>query len=151
MSAGMVARRARVVALGTDSITLRFDRTPACGGCRAAKACAGNAPDGELALPLRGARPPAVGDIVAVGVAGEAALRATALTHATPLAGFLVAMGLAALAGLPEGGIAAASFAGLAAGFALLRVLARRPAWQLEPVLLDPSAPDTPSTEGVSR
>lgn len=137
MNAGLLEREGRVIAIHADRMTVRFERPSACGGCRAGKVCGGSAPTGELDLALPEGARLAPGDTVAVGIDETAALRATALAYLTPLIGFGAAMGAAFLAGLPEGGIAAASFTGLVAGFALMRILARRGSHRLEPAVID--------------
>ncbi len=132
----MIARTGRIVHMDDACLTVRFERQSACTACRAAKACAGNTPSTELVV----ARPPGshyrCGDSVEVGVAEDAALRATLATYLVPLAGLLLAMLGAAALGLAEGAIVLASLGGLAAGFLALRRIARRPALQLQPALL---------------
>jgi len=137
MNAPMLEREGRVVAVGAGRLTLRFERASACGACRAAKVCSGNTPTRELVLPLPAGAAPRPGDLLCVGVSEAAALRATALAYLAPLAGLLGAMGAAALVGLPDGAVAVASFAGLAAGYAVLHRLAGRAAHALRPVVLD--------------
>lgn len=137
MSAALLERKGRVIAIHEDRMTVRFERASACGGCRAAKVCGGSAPTGELELALPEGARLTPGDTIAVGIDESAALRATALAYLTPLFGFGAAMGAALFAGLPEGGIAATSFTGLAAGFALMRILARHSAHRLQPAVID--------------
>lgn len=140
----MIARSGRIVKVDDNHLTIRFERQSACSACRAAKACAGNTPSAELVL----AHPPGTryctGDLVEVGVAEDAALRATLVTYLIPLAGFVLAMLAAAAAGLADGAIVLASLAGLGGGFVALRRIARRPGLQLQPALLEPgtSIPD---------
>ncbi|THF59364.1 SoxR reducing system RseC family protein [Pseudothauera rhizosphaerae] len=140
-AAPMIARSGRIVQVGEDRLTVRFERPSACGSCRSANVCAGNTPANELVL----ARPPGrdyrTGDTVQVGVAEDAALRATAAAYLVPLAGFVLAMLAAAAFGLPDGAVLAASLAGLGAGLLALRRIARRPALQLQPALLDAGEP----------
>ncbi len=138
MSEPMLEREGRVIAVDGDRATVRFERASACGACRAAKVCAGGAPTRDLVmtLPAGTTRP---GDTLCVGVSGSAALRATVVAYFTPLAGLAAAMGAAALAGLPDSWIAAASFAGLGAGYTWLRRLAHRA--RLTPVVLDARRP----------
>lgn len=134
----MIARVGRIVAVTDHHLTVRFERQSACSACRAAKACAGAAPEGELAIPLPAGGRYCTGDSVEVGVLEHIALRATLAAYLIPLAGFLLAMLAAAACALPDAAVLAASLAGLAAGFIALRRIVRRPGFQLQPVLLAP-------------
>ena len=136
MNEPMLEREGRVVSVADGRLTLRFERASACGACRAAKVCGGNAPTRELVLALPSGSALRPGDSLRVALSEAAALRATLLAYLAPLAGLVAAMGAAALAGLPDGAVAAASFAGLAAGYAVLRRLAARAAANLQPVVL---------------
>jgi sigma-E factor negative regulatory protein RseC len=141
MNEPMLEREGRVVSIGDGRLTLRFERASACGACRAAKVCGGNAPTRELVLALPSGAAPHPGDTLCVGVSEAAALRATLYTYLVPLTGLMAAMGGAAFAGLADGAVAAASFAGLAAGYAALRRLAAHATANLQPVVLDTSGP----------
>lgn len=141
MSADMLERQGRVVAVSATHATIRFARESGCGSCRAATVCAGSAVvrDLEVALPAGAPRPQA-GEMVSIGVPEGAALRATFQLYLTPLGGLGMGMALATLAELPEGGVAAAAFGGLAIGLALIRRVTRKVTGHLKPELLLPDA-----------
>lgn len=141
--AAMITREGRVVSVSADHVVVRFERESACAACRAAKVCAGNTPTQDLVLDRPHSRRLVPGDVLRVGVPEASALRATATAYLTPLAGLLLGMVAAVLAGLPEALVVTASFAGLGAGLLAMRRLARRPASALTPTLLDSSESKT--------
>jgi positive regulator of sigma E activity len=141
MSPDMLERQGRVVVVGADSVTIRFARESGCSLCRASTVCAGSATERDLDVPLpAGAPRPQAGEMVSIGVPEGVALRATFQLYLTPLGGLGMGMALATLAGLPEGGIAAAAFGGLAIGLALIRRVTRNTTQHLKPELLLPDS-----------
>jgi len=141
MSAGTIERDGEVVAANARGLTVRFEAASACGGCRAAKVCAGAAPTRELVLPHPAGRRIGCGETVRVAVDEAATLRAAALVYLAPLAGLALGLIAAVLAGLPDDAVALASFAGLGVGFAAAARVARRPAWRPQPAVVAVAGP----------
>ena len=146
----MVARHGRVVAIEGDHARVRFERESACSACRAAKVCAGNTPTRDLDVMLPAEHRLLPGDLVRVGVAEASALRATLIAYVVPLIGLVAGMAIASLAGQSEPVIVFASLAGLVAGLAGMRRLARHPLNRIAPVLLDASS-DNPNSNPASK
>ncbi|MFA7607847.1 MAG: SoxR reducing system RseC family protein [Rhodocyclaceae bacterium] len=146
----MVTRDGRVIAIEGGHARVRFERESACGACRAAKVCAGNAPTSDLDVALPAGHHLSAGDSVRVGVAEASALRATLIAYVVPLLGLVTGMALASLTGQREPVVVLASLAGLAAGVAGMRRLARHPLNRIAPVLLD-SGSDNPNSHPDSK
>ena len=146
----MVTRHGRVIAVAGDHARVRFERESACGACRAAKVCAGNTPTRDLDVALPAGHRLSAGDLVRVGIAEASALRATLIAYVIPLLGLVTGMALASLTGQSEPVVVFASLAGLAAGVAGMRRLARHPLNRIAPVLLDASS-DNPNSNPASK
>ena len=141
---------ARVVAVDRDQVWLVAEQPAACGSCATRSACGG----GSTAKAAASWRAPrslgpgqallALGDTVHIGVDRNALTRASLTAYTLPLLTML--MSASAFQDAGDGVAIAAALAGLLAGVAVARVLARRWRDALEPVVLGRATSSAGST-----
>lgn len=130
---------ARVVAVDGAQVWLAAEQPAACGSCTTRSACGSGShkPAASWRAPRSlgaGQAPLALGDTVHIGVDRSALTRASLAAYALPLVTMLMAA--SALQGAGDATAIVAAFAGLLAGVAGARVLARRWRDALVPVVL---------------
>jgi sigma-E factor negative regulatory protein RseC len=130
---------ARVVAVDRDQVWLVAEQPAACGSCATRSACGGGSTKAAASwLAPRSLGPGqallALGDTVHIGVDRSALTRASLTAYALPLVTMLLSASAVQDAG--DGMAIAAALAGLLAGVAVARILARRWRDALEPVVL---------------
>jgi sigma-E factor negative regulatory protein RseC len=139
-NSALIEGLARVVAVDHDQAWLVTEQPAACGSCATRSACGGGSTThaaSSWSAPRSlgpGQALLVIGDTVHIGVDRNALSRASLTAYTLPLVTMLVAAG--ALQDAGDGVAIAAALAGLLAGVAVARVLARRWRDALEPVLL---------------
>lgn len=136
----LIEGQARVVGVEPTLVWLQAMPPAACGSCATRQVCASSSTPSSSSRwsvphrPGNGAVALALGDTVRVGVDRRALTRASLTAYALPLVTLLITV--LALQDAPDAVAAAAALAGLLAGVAIARQLARR--WQtaLRPQLL---------------
>ncbi|WP_417066802.1 SoxR reducing system RseC family protein [Niveibacterium terrae] len=136
----MLERSATVVSIDRGKARLRFERESACGACRARGHCAGSGEAGEIDLPLPAGMRLVNDGIVTVELGARELISAGLILYGLPMAGFLIALMAASLAGWTDAWIGGAAFAGLGLGFLVSRQLARLPRFQRTPRIAQPES-----------
>ena len=129
----MLERSATVVGIHEGKARLRFERESACGACRARGHCAGSGDAGEIDLPLPAGMRIANDDVVTVELGARELISAGLMLYGLPMAGFLIALTAASLAGWTDAWVGGAAFAGLGLGLMVSRQLARLPRFHRTP------------------
>ncbi|HDZ56107.1 MAG TPA: transcriptional regulator [Pseudomonas xinjiangensis] len=128
----MIEERGRVLSVEAGAVWVETVRRSTCGSCQARAGC-GHALLQRLGSGSRqgfirvlSERLHTVGDEVLIGIPEEAVLRGSMWVYVVPLLGLFGFALLAQMFETGEPGIIAAAFAGLFAGFGLVRLHARR-------------------------
>lgn len=124
-----------VIALGSDpgAVVVAVAADVVCQRCADGKGCGagllgGRKRQAQIVATLASGLDVAVGDEVAISLQPRHVLQAALLVYGLPLAGALLAAGLAYIAGLGDSTAAIAALAGLLAGLATARTRLRRSA-----------------------